>query len=36
VLADELRPLPPDVEMVERSEHGGVRYEITKEQGEQQ
>jgi RimJ/RimL family protein N-acetyltransferase len=25
-------PTPPDMEMVEGSEHGGVRYEITKEQ----
>lgn len=29
-------PTPPDMEMVEGSEHGGVRYEITKEQWEQQ
>jgi RimJ/RimL family protein N-acetyltransferase len=28
-------PTPPDMEMVEGSEHGGVRYEITKEQWEQ-
>ncbi|WP_328323171.1 MULTISPECIES: GNAT family N-acetyltransferase [unclassified Streptomyces] len=27
---------PPDMEMVEGSEHGGVRYEITKEQWDQQ
>ena len=25
-------PTPPDMEMVEGSEHGGVRYEITREQ----
>ncbi|WP_107481367.1 GNAT family N-acetyltransferase [Streptomyces malaysiense] len=25
-------PTPPDMEMVEGAEHGGVRYEITKEQ----
>ncbi|WP_399204326.1 GNAT family N-acetyltransferase [Streptomyces sp. PanSC9] len=29
-------PTPPDMEMVEGSEHGGVRYEITKEQWLQQ
>ncbi|MFE1776650.1 GNAT family N-acetyltransferase [Streptomyces sp. NPDC059008] len=29
-------PTPSDMEMVEGSEHGGVRYEITKEQWEQQ
>ena len=29
-------PTPPDMEMVEGAEHGGVRYEITKEQWEQQ
>ncbi|MFJ2828497.1 GNAT family N-acetyltransferase [Streptomyces sp. NPDC087263] len=34
-LADTI-PTPPDMEMVEGSEHGGVRYEITKEQWEQQ
>ena len=28
-------PTPPDMEAVEGSEHGGVRYEITKEQWEQ-
>ena len=28
-------PTPPDMEMIEGSEHGGVRYEITKEQWEQ-
>ncbi|MFJ6079947.1 GNAT family N-acetyltransferase [Streptomyces sp. NPDC092369] len=28
-------PTPPDMEMVEGAEHGGVRYEITKEQWEQ-
>lgn len=28
-------PTPPGMEMVEGSEHGGVRYEITKEQWEQ-
>ena len=28
-------PTPPDMERVEGSEHGGVRYEITKEQWEQ-
>ncbi|MER5473058.1 GNAT family N-acetyltransferase [Streptomyces sp. NPDC002935] len=33
-LADTI-PTPPDMEMVEGSEHGGVRYEITKEQWEQ-
>jgi RimJ/RimL family protein N-acetyltransferase len=27
-------PTPPDMEMVEGAEHGGVRYEITKEQWE--
>ncbi|MGW1069671.1 GNAT family N-acetyltransferase [Streptomyces aureus] len=27
-------PTPPDMEMVEGSEHGGVRYEITREQWE--
>ena len=29
-------PTPPDMEMVEGSEQGGVRYEITKEQWEGQ
>ena len=29
-------PTPPDMEMVEGSAHGGVRYQITKEQWEQQ
>lgn len=29
-------PVPSDMEMIEGSEHGGVRYEITKEQWEQQ
>ncbi|MFD8371220.1 GNAT family N-acetyltransferase [Streptomyces sp. NPDC059688] len=29
-------PTPPDMEMVEGSEHGGVRYEITEEQWLQQ
>ncbi len=29
-------PTPPDMEMVEGSEHGGVRYEITREQWLQQ
>ncbi|MFD3479114.1 GNAT family N-acetyltransferase [Streptomyces sp. NPDC058695] len=29
-------PTPPDMKVVEGSEHGGVRYEITKEQWEQQ
>jgi RimJ/RimL family protein N-acetyltransferase len=29
-------PTPPDMEMVEGSEHGGVRYEITKDQWERQ
>ncbi|MBY8844426.1 GNAT family N-acetyltransferase [Streptomyces sp. SP2-10] len=29
-------PTPPDMEMIDGSEHGGVRYEITKEQWEQQ
>jgi len=33
-LADTI-PTPPDMEMIEGSEHGGVRYEITKEQWEQ-
>ncbi|MFH8737950.1 GNAT family N-acetyltransferase [Streptomyces sp. NPDC017964] len=33
-LADTI-PAPPDMKMVEGSEHGGVRYEITKEQWEQ-
>lgn len=33
-LADTI-PTPPDMEMVEGSEHGGVRYEITREQWEQ-
>jgi RimJ/RimL family protein N-acetyltransferase len=28
-------PTPPDMEMIEGAEHGGVRYEITKEQWEQ-
>jgi RimJ/RimL family protein N-acetyltransferase len=28
-------PTPSDMEMIEGSEHGGVRYEITKEQWEQ-
>ncbi|MFF6999020.1 GNAT family N-acetyltransferase [Streptomyces sp. NPDC008313] len=28
-------PTPPDMAMVEGAEHGGVRYEITKEQWEQ-
>jgi hypothetical protein len=27
---------PPDMQMVEGSEHGGVHYEITKTQWEQQ
>ncbi|WP_405553001.1 GNAT family N-acetyltransferase [Streptomyces canus] len=27
-------PTPPDMEMIEGSEYGGVRYEITKEQRE--
>ena len=27
-------PVPPDMQMIEGSEHGGVRYEITKEQWE--
>ncbi|GGX47239.1 hypothetical protein GCM10010341_81130 [Streptomyces noursei] len=30
-LADTI-PVPSDMEMIEGSEHGGVRYEITKEQ----
>ncbi|MFE2231934.1 GNAT family N-acetyltransferase [Streptomyces sp. NPDC059442] len=34
-LADSI-PTPPDMEMVEGSEHGGVRYEITHAQWEQQ
>ncbi|TBO60395.1 N-acetyltransferase [Streptomyces kasugaensis] len=34
-LADTI-PTPSDTEMVEGSEHGGVRYEITEEQWEQQ
>ncbi|WP_328557827.1 MULTISPECIES: GNAT family N-acetyltransferase [unclassified Streptomyces] len=34
-LADTI-PTPPGMQMVEGSEHGGVRYEITKEQWEQQ
>ncbi|WP_406110058.1 GNAT family N-acetyltransferase [Streptomyces sp. NBC_01003] len=34
-LADTI-PTPPDMDMIEGSEHGGVRYEITKEQWEQQ
>ncbi|WP_406483528.1 GNAT family N-acetyltransferase [Streptomyces sp. NBC_01615] len=34
-LADTI-PTPPDMKMIEGSEHGGVRYEITKEQWEQQ
>ncbi|MFH8586264.1 GNAT family N-acetyltransferase [Streptomyces celluloflavus] len=34
-LADTI-PTPSDMEMVEGSEHGGVRYEITEEQWEQQ
>lgn len=34
-LADTV-PTPSDMEMVESSEHGGVRFEITKEQWEQQ
>lgn len=34
-LADTI-PTPPDMEMVEGSEHGGVRYEITREQWQQQ
>jgi RimJ/RimL family protein N-acetyltransferase len=34
-LADNI-PTPPDMEMIEGSELGGVRYEITKEQWEQQ
>ncbi|MGW3290971.1 GNAT family N-acetyltransferase [Streptomyces sp. NPDC001002] len=34
-LADTI-PTPPDMEVIEGSEHGGVRYEITKEQWEQQ
>lgn len=29
-------PTPPDMEMVEGAEHGGVRYEITRKQWEQQ
>lgn len=29
-------PTPSDMEMIEGSERGGVRYEITKEQWEQQ
>ncbi len=29
-------PAPPDMEMIEGSEFGGVRYEITKDQWEQQ
>jgi RimJ/RimL family protein N-acetyltransferase len=33
-LADTI-PTPPDMEMVEGSEHGGVRYEIVKEQWKQ-
>ncbi|KIF77873.1 GCN5 family acetyltransferase [Streptomyces sp. 150FB] len=33
-LADTI-PTPSDMEMIEGSEHGGVRYEITKEQWEQ-
>ncbi|MER5712925.1 GNAT family N-acetyltransferase [Streptomyces sp. NPDC042898] len=33
-LADTI-PTPPDMETIEGSEHGGVRYEITKEQWEQ-
>jgi len=28
-------PTPPDMQMIEGSEHGGVRYEIAKEQWEQ-
>ncbi|MCL7492532.1 MULTISPECIES: GNAT family N-acetyltransferase [Streptomyces] len=34
-LADTI-PTPSDMEMIEGSEHGGVRYEITKEQWQQQ
>ncbi|MFB7502017.1 GNAT family N-acetyltransferase [Streptomyces broussonetiae] len=34
-LADTIPP-PCDMEMIEGSEHGGVRYEITKEQWQQQ
>lgn len=34
-LADTI-PTPPDMKTVEGAEHGGVRYEITKEQWEQQ
>lgn len=34
-LADTI-PTPPDMAMVEGAEHGGVRYEITTEQWEQQ
>lgn len=34
-LADTI-PTPSDMEMIEGSEHGGVRYEITKEQWERQ
>lgn len=34
-LADSI-PTPPDMEMVEGSEHGGVRYEITRARWEQQ
>ncbi|MFJ5592764.1 GNAT family N-acetyltransferase [Streptomyces noursei] len=29
-------PIPSDMEMIEAAEHGGVRYEITREQWEQQ
>jgi RimJ/RimL family protein N-acetyltransferase len=29
-------PTPSDMKMIEGSEHGGVRYEITKEQWKQQ
>ena len=33
-LADTV-PVPPDMQMIEGAEHGGVRYEITKEQWKQ-
>jgi RimJ/RimL family protein N-acetyltransferase len=33
-LADTV-PTPADMEMIEGSEHGGVRYEITEEQWQQ-
>ena len=29
-------PIPPNIAMVEGSEHGGVRHEITREQWEKQ